>query len=167
MKVAYADPPYLGQGKRYIEKTEVDHIALIKELEAKYDAWALSCSTPSLRVLLPKCPSQARVAAWVKPFCAFKKGINPAYAWEAVIFIPTGRKVQGSVRTGRDWVKANITLQTGLVGAKPPEFCYWLLELLGMNSEDELTDLFPGTGILIKVWEIWRHNLKAFEGRTT
>ncbi len=37
MKVAYADPPYLGQGMRYPEKKEVDHVALIQQLEG-YDA---------------------------------------------------------------------------------------------------------------------------------
>jgi len=162
MQIAYADPPYLGQGGRYPEKREVDHVALIRQLEG-YDAWALSCSTPSLKVLLPLSPSRARVAAWVKPFCAFKKGVNPAYAWEAVIFIPTGRKGRGKVKTVRDWVSANITLQKGLVGAKPPEFCGWLFELLGMNSQDTFDDLFPGTGIVTSSWEIWRDNQKRFE----
>lgn len=162
MKIAYADPPYLGQGKRYPEKKEVDHVALIKELEA-YDAWALSCSTPSLKILLPLCPARARVGAWVKPFCAFKKGINPAYAWEAVIFIPTGRNGRGEIRTIRDWVSANIAIKKGLIGAKPPEFCGWLFELLGMNSEDEFFDLFPGTGIVTSSWEIWRDNQRRFE----
>ena len=162
MRIAYADPPYIGQGKRYPEKQEVDHIALISQLDG-YDAWALSCSTPSLKVLLPLCPTRARVAAWVKPFCSFKKGVNPAYAWEAVIFVPTDRRGRGQVKTVRDWVGANITLQKGLVGAKPPEFCGWLFELLGMNSDDEFYDLFPGTGIVTSSWEIWRENQKRFE----
>ena len=156
MKVAYADPPYIGQGKRYPEKQEVDHQKLILELET-YDAWALSCSTPSLRLLLPMCPEKIRVAAWVKPFCAFKKGVNPTYAWEAVLFKPTARGGRGSgAKTVRDWVSANITLQKGLVGAKPPEFCFWLFELLGVLPDDEFADLFPGTGIVTKVWDIWR-----------
>ena len=32
------------------------------------------------------CPAGVRVGAWVKTFCAFKKGVRPAYAWEPVIF---------------------------------------------------------------------------------
>lgn len=162
MRIAYADPPYMGQGFRYPEKQEVDHVDLIHQLEG-FDAWALSCSTPSLRYLLPLCSTRARVAAWVKPFCAFKKGVNPAYAWEAVIFIPTGRKGRGHVKTVRDWVSANITLQKGLVGAKPPEFCGWLFELLGMKPEDIFYDLFPGTGIVTECWNIWRENQLRFE----
>lgn len=164
MKVAYADPPYIGCAHRYPEKQEVDHEQLISQLE-DYDAWALSCSTPSLRILLPLCTPRARVGAWVKPFCAFKKGVNPAYAWEAVIFVPTARSGRGQVKTIRDWVSANITLQKGLVGAKPPEFCGWLFELLGMNSDDEFYDLFPGTGIVTSSWEIWRENQKRFEAK--
>lgn len=161
MRIAYADPPYIGCAHMYPEKQEVDHVALFAELEV-YDAWALSCSTPSLRYLLPLSPERARVGAWVKPFCAFKKGVNPAYAWESVIFKPTGRNGRGKVKTVRDWVSANITLQKGLIGAKPPEFCMWLFELLGAKPNDELNDLYPGTGIVTQCWNIWRDNEKRF-----
>ncbi len=161
MRIAYADPPYLGQAKRYPEKREVDHVALIKQL-GEYDAWALSCSSPSLQYLLSICPDKVRVAAWVKPFCIFKPNVNPAYAWEPVIF-NGARKRDRKVPTVRDWVSANITLQKGLVGAKPPEFCGWLFELLGMNSKDAFDDLFPGTGIVTSSWELWRENQRRFE----
>jgi len=30
MKVAYADPPYIGLANYYPEKTEVDHLELVK-----------------------------------------------------------------------------------------------------------------------------------------
>jgi len=158
MRIAYADPPYMGQGYRYPEKQEVNHLELIERLVNNFDAWALSCSTPSLRYLLPLCPDKVRVGAWVKPFCSFKKGVNPAYAWESVIFIPSGRKSRSGERvpTVRDWVSANITLQKGLVGAKPPEFCFWLFELLGMIPDDDFEDLFPGTGIVTQSWFIWK-----------
>lgn len=45
MRIAYADPPYIGQGYRYPEKEEVDHAQLIDRLVKNFDAWALSCST--------------------------------------------------------------------------------------------------------------------------
>ena len=32
------------------------------------------------------CPSGVRIGALVKPFAVFKTGVNPAYAWEPVIF---------------------------------------------------------------------------------
>lgn len=155
MRIAYADPPYVGQGHRYPEKEEVDHVALIKRLVDNFDSWALSCSSPSLRIILPMCPDKVRVASWVKPFCSFKPNVNPAYAWEPVIFIPSGRKSRKD-NTVRDWVSANITLKKGLVGAKPPLFCMWLLELLGMHPDDEFEDLYPGTGIVTESWYVWK-----------
>jgi hypothetical protein len=150
MRIAYADPPYLGCANKYPEKKEVDHVELIAQLQT-YDAWALSCHSPSLKVLLPMCPDNVRVAAWVKPFCTFKVNVNPAYAWEPVLFVPLKR--DRYVDTVRDWVISNITLKKGVVGAKPTDFCFWLFELLGAGEQDELDDLFPGTGIVSKCWQ--------------
>ncbi len=152
MRFAYADPPYIGCAKRYKEKTEVDHVDLINHLDDKYDAWALSCHTPSLQYLLSVCPKDVRVAAWVKPFCVFKPNVNPAYAWEPVIF-KGARKRGRDVPTVRDWVSANITLRKGLVGAKPESFCFWLFELMGLLENDEIDDLYPGTDIVTNSWQ--------------
>lgn len=89
MRFAYADPPYIGQAKKHYSHdpqcAEVDHAQLIAQLET-YDGWALSLSTPSLQEILALCPKDVRIAAWVKPFCAFKVNVNPAYAWEPVIW---------------------------------------------------------------------------------
>ncbi len=146
VRFAYADPPYVGQAHRYPEKTEVDQIALVSRLTADYpDGWALSLSSPSLRMILPACPTDVRVMAWVKPFAAFKPNVGVAYAWEPVI-VRGGRRRTREQPTMRDWVSANITMQTGLVGAKPPTFCHWLLQVLNFRrDEDILDDLFPGT----------------------
>lgn len=118
-KVGYADPPYIGQArKRYKHDpqcAEVDHGALIDQLAA-YDGWALSCSSPSLRILLPVCLPDTRVASWVKPFCSFKS-TNPAYAWEPVLYRPC-RSREGRFVV-RDRVAENVTLNRGLCGAKP------------------------------------------------
>tara|TARA_Y100000310_G_C20278913_1_gene621653 strand:- start:99 stop:590 length:492 start_codon:yes stop_codon:yes gene_type:complete len=151
MRAAYADPPYLGQAQKHYQSDEVDHEALITELET-YDAWALSCSTPSLHILVPMVPREVRVMAWVKPFCIFKPNVNPAYAWEPV-FVKAGRKRTRAQSTVRDWVSANITLKTGLVGAKPPEFARWLFDVLNLEPSDEFYDLFPGTGRVTEAWE--------------
>lgn len=163
-RIAYADPPYMGQSNRYPEKQEVDQEKLILELET-YDAWALSCHSPSLRALLPLCPDNVRVAVWVKPFCSFKPGVNPAYAWEPVLFKPLPRSRE--IATVRDWVSANITLRKGIAGAKPVAFCFWLFELLGARKDDDFFDLFPGTGIVTECWRSWcdskRCSQKAME----
>lgn len=164
MRMAYADPPYIGQAKKHYGNEasyagEVDHAALIARLVAEFpDGWALSCSTPSLRYLLPLCPPETRVMAWVKPFCAFKANVNPAYAWEPVLVVG-GRKRTREQDTLRDWVSANITLKRGLSGVKPDAFCYWLFGVLGLQRGDELTDLFPGSGAVTHAWEQYQQQL--------
>ena len=155
MRAAYADPPYLGQARKHYGQDEVDHAALIDRLNG-YDAWALSCSSPSLRTLLPMCPDGVRVMAWVKPFAIFKPNVGVAYAWEPVLLCG-GRTRTREQPTVRDWVSANITLKRGLVGVKPEAFCCWLFEVLGLDANhDELDDLFPGTGAVTRAWERWK-----------
>jgi hypothetical protein len=163
MRVAYADPPYIGQAKLYKKEAsyagEVDHEALLVSLET-YDGWALSASSPSLRVVLRLAPEGTRIGAWVKPFAIFKPNVNPAYAWEPVLFKPArsgGARFGGrKAPTVRDWVSCNITLKKGLCGAKPEAFCFWIFDLLGMRPEDELIDMFPGTGAVTQAWEKYK-----------
>lgn len=168
--MAYADPPYLGCGRHYrnehpdaMDWDDLEtHAALIRGLSSGFGGWALSLSTPSLRRILPLCPEDARVGAWVKPFCSFKPGVNPAYAWEPVIF-HGGRALGRGVPTVRDWVAANVTLQRGLVGAKPELFCFWLFEALGLQLGDEFFDLYPGTGAVTRAWERWQRRREPVE----
>lgn len=160
MRAAYADPPYPGCAHLY-GCDEIDHAALIKRLCDEYpESWALSTSSPALREVLALCPSDVRVAAWVKPFASFKPGVNPGYAWEPVIFCG-GRKRERTEDTVRDYVAASITLERGLVGAKPKGFCFWLFDLLGLrpNADDEFVDLFPGSGAVTAAWDEWRSSL--------
>lgn len=170
MKFAYADPPYLGQGRKHYSKDHPEaalwdslaaHKDLINRLVDEFpDGWALSLSSPSLKDLLPLCPDDVRVMAWVKPFAVFKPGVNPAYAWEPVI-VRGGRlasMTSGERRklpTVRDWVSANVMLKKGLTGAKPEGFCTWLFSALGAQPGDELVDLFPGTGAVTDAWKKW------------
>ena len=165
MRFCYSDPPYVGQAQRHYQREEVDHAELIARMERDYDGWALSASSPSLRYVLSLCPSTVRIAVWVKPFAIFKPNVNPAYAWEPVLFRPSPRKRSRKEPTVRDWVSANITLKRGLVGVKPEAFCFWIFELLGIQwSEDTLDDLFPGSGAVTKAWEKWKEQ-KALEPR--
>lgn len=175
MKFAYADPPYIGMAKRHYNCDEVDHVELVKKLYMEFpDGWALSCSTPSLREILSICYSvhtatqgqfaqfDTRIAAWVKSFSVFKKGVRPAYAWEPVVF-RGGRnpsngykhappEKNGKQNTPKDFliteiespaIKEPVTLRKGLVGAKPEAVCRWILDLLNTQEGDEVVDLFP------------------------
>jgi hypothetical protein len=159
MRFAYADPPYIGQAKRHYQCAEVDHVELIAKLVTEFpDGWALSLSSPTLLRILTLCPPDVRIAAWCKSFCAFKRGVRPAYAWEPVIYwrgrnpmnghralIP---EKNGKQTTPKDFIVEPITLQKGLVGAKPKRVCRWILDLLNVQPGDEVVDLFPGTGIM-------------------
>lgn len=156
MKFAYADPPYLGCAKKHysdhpghlVYETIEGHRALIVRLVAEYpDGWALSCNSRDLHELLPLVPRDCRIAAWVKPFAAFKVNVNPAYTWEPVIF-RGGRRGDRSRLTVKDHLIESITLQKGVVGAKPRRFADWVLDLLGYEIGDTLDDLFPGSGVM-------------------
>lgn len=170
MKFAYADPPYLGQGRAlYSDHPDCDeydsvagHERLISRLLSDYpDGWAYSLSSTTLADLLPLMPKECRIGAWVKPFASFKPNVNPAYAWEPVIFFG-GRKIGREVDTVRDWVAASITLERGLVGAKPQEFVFWVLSFLGVTSDDTVADLFPGSGAVGQAIESYQRQMRLF-----
>lgn len=164
MRFAYADPPYLGMGKRMYGHLHPDaelwddphqHRQLIERLADEFpDGWALSLSSPSLQTILPMCPPDARVAAWVKPFAVFRPNVNPAYAWEPVIWRGGRQSRSRKEPTVRDWHSENITLRRGFPGAKPPAFALWIVQLLGARVDlgDTVTDLFPGSGAMLGVW---------------
>lgn len=178
MRFAYADPPYLGCCRLYDHHhpdglcwdDSATHRKLIDRLVVEYpDGWALSCHTPSLATLLPVCPDDVRVGAWVKPFHAYKKGVRPAYAWEPLLY-RGGRNTKppvpekgGKAITPKDFVIAepmpedppaiacNITLRKGLTGAKPEAVCAWILDLLNVQPGDTVNDLYPGTAVMGRV----------------
>lgn len=170
MRFAYADPPYLGCGKRLygdLHEAAADwdsmdaHIALIERLGREYpDGWALSLSSSSLRVLLPLCPEGSRVLAWVKPFASWKPGPRIFYAWEPVIMAGGRPWKKGEWRT-RDWVAATPPVferrnSTEVPGQKPDTFCFWLFDAFGIHAEDTLDDLFPGSGNVTRALDAWR-----------
>ena len=159
MRLAYADPPYLGRCAYYGHDHRepfgcwddlAAHRALLVKLGEDFDGWALSLSSPSLAELLPFAPA-ARVAAWVKPFAAYKANIRIAYTWEPVLFRPGRDSSSDGAPVNRDHLAEPITLRKGFTGAKPPRFCRWVLDLLGYVEGDDFVDLFPGTGVMDRV----------------
>lgn len=173
MKLAYADPPYLGCCGLYDHfhpdghcwNDLATHEMLIERLQDEFpDGWALSASSPSLRHILPLTPSDTRVGAWVKTFCAFKRGVRPAYGWEPVMF-RGGRNPSngfshappqkgGKQNTPKDFLACPIQLKKGLTGAKPVIFCEWVMDLLNVQPGDTLIDLYPGTALMGAIAEI-------------
>ena len=165
-RIAYADPPYPGCAHLYRDHPdyagEVDHQALAWQLR-RYDGWIFHTASVGLAHVLD-CLREAehtgyRVMAWVKPFAAFKRNVSVAYAWEPVIVKAARKPVVKPGMTYRDWIAEPITLKRGLTGAKPERVCRWLFEVVGAHPDDELDDLFPGTGAVMDAWKAWSAQL--------
>jgi hypothetical protein len=157
LRFIYADPPYVGCSKLYPEHPDsarwddpTEHVALMSHMDDNFDGWALSCSVPSLPELSIAMPAGARIAAWVKPFAAYKRNVRVAYTWEPVIWKRTAARREDDP-VGRDHLSCQITMQKGLTGAKPEAFCRWLQVLWGWQPGDEIIDVFPGTGVMGRV----------------
>lgn len=172
MRFAYADPPYPGQSKRLYGdhpdyRGEVDHAELVARLMRDYpDGWALSTSARALHEVLPLCPAPepsrknrgryldgtgTRILVWAKPSGPWRP-VGIQYAWEPVLVYG------GRARDPRDFIRDWMLCQprgSGIIGAKPYEFCAWLFEALGAQQGDELVDVFPGSGAVSAAWERW------------
>ena len=134
MRLAYADPPYLGLCQLYGHDHRPDgrcwnepitHEALLCRLDQEYEGWA-----------------------WMKPFASYKPGVACAYTWEPVLFRRGRDEWSRDSLTVRDSLAEPIAMRRGLPGAKPERFCEWVRNLLGYVPGDELTDIFPGTGTM-------------------
>ncbi len=168
MRIAYADPPYPGQSKRHYADHpdyagEVDHAALVYRLVTEYDGYCLHTASTTLAEVLDRFSIETgdmpRVMAWVKPFAAFKANVAVAYAWEPVLVKEARKPTVKAGMTYRDFISAPITMQRGLVGAKPEAVCRWLFEVMGCDRDDEMVDMFPGCGAVTRAWESWRSQL--------
>lgn len=162
MRIGYADPPYPGCAHLYRDHRdyagEVNHADLIERLQSDYDGWVLHTSaTPmAIAMLAPLVEKTgARWMSWTKGFAAFKRNVSVAYAWEPVIVKPARKPVVSKRLVMRDWIECSITLKRGLTGAKPEAVCHWAFEMVGARPDDELDDMFPGTGAVATAWRIW------------
>lgn len=188
VKLCIADPPYLGRGKYYggrgsftgfktdgtmskaadthPEASEWDiperHVQLVRDLEDKYDGWAIAMSRDSLPVYLSAAPT-AHVAVWHNP-AAWPPGGRIHATWEPVLVRTTPRKLAVVDRPPmasmsqaeramvfdirpKDVLVAVPLRSAGFIGAKPPAWTRWVLDMLGYNpEEDTVEDLFPGSG---------------------
>lgn len=168
-RLAYADPPYPGQSKRLYGshpdfKGEVDHVQLLERLQ-RYDGWALSTSNRSLQMLLGICPSHVRVAAWCNPNSQPFSVRTVTHSWEPVVYLPARTKVERA--HVRDYlVVSNADGFVGrdkehkIIGQKPRAFLRWVFDLLGAEPEDQLDDLFPGSGAVGREWLAWCAQLR-------
>lgn len=163
-RLAYADPPYPGKSSLYYRDHpdfagEVDHAELLSRL-ATYDGWALSTSASALPEVLALAVAQdlpVRVAAWMRSARPHATARYPVNAWEPVIYVPLPSRDAGARRVDAlaHAVRPMSTLPSRVIGTKPAAFCRWIFDLIGATPADVLDDLFPGSGIVGRTWDLF------------
>lgn len=174
MRLAIADPPYLGRADRWYgdgrgsgkkratggrdgrkpdyhpnaaawDQPE-EHARLVERLTADFDGWAIAGASDYVRLLLEAAPAAATLGIWHRPN-AMPGGGRLLRSWEPVVFlVPESRRDRASGITVRD-VLTEPVRQQGFLGSKPPAWTAWVLNVLGYNADtDTITDLFPGSG---------------------
>lgn len=158
MRFAYADPPYPGLAKQYYGTSEVNHRILIGTLVREFpDGWALSTSSTALQGVLAMCPRGVRVASWVRG-ARPGKSILPRCAWEPLIIYGGRPWPEGVPESSSDvllWGGRQASHPNALIGMKSAAFAEWMFQQLGATREDELVDIFPGSGIIGRAWGMY------------
>lgn len=176
MKLAIADPPYLGRADRWYgdgrgsghshakhargrngrkpdrhpdAKVWDDpqmHAELVARLNRDYDGWAVAGHASTTSLLLSAAPIEAQLGIWHRPN-AMPGGGRVLNSWEPVVFkIPAGRRDRSTGPHTRDVLSAPV-LPQGFLGAKPPQWTRWVLDLLGYRARfDSIEDIFSGSG---------------------
>jgi len=159
MRFAYADPPYPGLARKYYGTDEVDHGELVARLVREFpDGWALSTSSKALRDVLPLCPPDVRIAAWVRGARRNWRAFRAHRAWEPLLVVGGRPRREGVAADLCDvllWGGRQHSHPNALVGMKPAAFCEWMFRLLGAGPGDTLVDLFPGSGAIARAWELY------------
>lgn len=177
MRLAIADPPYppsaggmprasrwygnrahtLGPGSHaadfHPEAGDWDaperHRALIEELHAEYDGWAIATAADSVDVYKPL-PDGCRVMVWVKPNAMPGPARIHNKREVVIVYPPIGRRSsRGGIGCVPDVLIAGKR-NDGFAGAKPAEWTRWVLDALSYDPDtDTVDDLFHGSGAVI------------------
>ena len=175
MRLCIADPPYLGKAEMFYGErktkdfnvggkinptTKADvhpdatrwddpstHEAMVRDLTANYDGWAIALLPDNLTSYLAWVPQRTRIAVWHDPR-VMPTGAHPRRRWEAVlVHTPVGRRRTSDVSTPVGDVLTCVHPNGSFAGAKPPQWTRWVLDMLGYDAEtDTVDDLFPGSG---------------------
>lgn len=176
MKLAIADPPYLGRSVMFYGEADVanmnvggnirpvskadvhpdaavwdepaTHRALVDRLMADYDGWAIAMVPDSLRHYLQWVPERTRVAVWHDPQ-VMPAGQHPRRRWEPVlVYVPEGRRriIDVAHPVGDVLTQAHVN-GSSFAGAKPGAWTRWVLAMMGYDpATDHVSDLFAGSG---------------------
>lgn len=168
MRLAIADPPYLGRanrwygdgrgsgGGRHVADHHPDarawdsaetHRDLVRRLCDEYDGWVIASAPDSLPIYLSACVGVVpRVMVWHRRN-APPSGSRIGNMWEPVILrVPDGRSAHGTGMHVSDVLDAPAPRQN-FAGAKPAAWTRWVLDALGYEpGVDTIDDLFAGSG---------------------
>lgn len=174
MRLAIADPPYLGRANRWYgsggrgagkgayrpdehpEAAEWDnpgkHLDLCMRLQDEYDSWAIAMHATSLATYLQVAPRDARVMSWVRTN-AMPDGALLKSDWEPVLVYVHPDRRPRSFEHGHPSSDVLVFGQnrSGFLGSKPAQWTRWVLAALQYQPRvDSLTDLFPGSGAVAR-----------------
>ncbi len=159
LRLAYADPPYPGMAKLYVDHPdyagEVDHAELVGRLE-QYDGWALSTAASTLQEVLAVCPPDVRIGSWHVTNTKHPGNLGSWWwSWEAVIFKPARAPAVVTRDVLMSHTERGFIGDPKIKGQKPPVFSRWMFSLLGARPGDTLDDMFPGSGGVAIAWDSW------------
>jgi hypothetical protein len=171
MKLAIADPPYLGRAHRwygvggrakgrgkgradehpeaYLWDKPETHIDLALTLLADFDGFAIACTSHSLSTYLSVIETESengiRILSWIKP-ASLPSGSRITQSWEPVIVkVPKERKGRGKGKQMIDYLICTAP-RKGFAGSKPTQWTWWVMDAMGYKEGDEIVDLFNGSG---------------------
>jgi hypothetical protein len=123
------------------------HRLLLEQLMDEFDGWAIATPMDGVECYRPL-PIPCRVMVWYRRN-AQRGDYCIANVTEAVIvYPPVGRRAKGSAGpTGQvvDLLDEPAPIG-GFAGMKPARWTRWVLDAMSHQPDDEVVDLFPGSG---------------------
>lgn len=122
------------------------HRALLEQLVDEFDGWAIATTLDGLDCYRPL-PPGARTMIWRKLTSTRGSGRISNTLEAVIVFTPPARRgrIDGLGQVP-DFLQAEPP-KIGFPGAKPEKWTRWVLDALAYNpDEDEILDLFPGSG---------------------
>ena len=184
MRLAIADPPYLGraalwyggkgrneQGRGGRARSRGDlapeyhpdaarwdspdaHRSLMATLETDYDGWALAASGKTVDLILPFACQLGARLAIWHVPNAVPDGARVRSNWEAVLVRIPDERRAHGTGLSVPNLLTASHPMRGFVGSKPDAWTRWVLDMLGFHPGDEVDDLFPGSGAVTRAMEV-------------
>lgn len=174
MKLAIADPPYLGKAEllygatpipdnpsgtvdqirkadvhndAYIWDDPSTHKQMVADLVDRFDGFAIAMLPDNLYEYLQWVPRDTRVAVW-HDNNVMPTGSHPRRRWEAVLVSrPKGRRRVNDVAVPVGDVLSVPHGKGHFAGRKPRQWTEWVLAMMGYcPTHDTVEDLFAGSG---------------------